>query len=253
MKIQKLAILVAASVAISLNSASAQAIWTTGHGDLGIGYDDLNKVLDPHVHLHTGATVDNVAITDLAGAEYAPGDALPQIPFAKSLGRPPGATWDFFGVSSGQPVWIFPQTEESALPFIGFGAEELVTGDWSTSFTIILTGLAGSGAAAGGNFSLYQTDGFGTPTVSIQTTDGISGSDFVTLAAGGHAHYNIAFTQPGIYETTFHITGTHAVEGAKSADATYKFEVVPEPTSFALLALGGSALLFARWRKVKKA
>lgn len=249
MKIQKLAILAAAAAAISLNSASAQAIWTAGHGDLGIAYDAGD--LDPHVHIHAGATVDNVVLG--ADAEYAPGDALPQIPFAKSLSRPPGATWDFFGVSSGQPVWIFPQTEDSELPFIGFGAEELTPADWSTPFTITLTGLAGSGATGGGQFSVYQTDGFGTPTVSIQTADGISGADAVTLAAGGHAHYNLGFTQPGIYEATFHITGTHAVDGAKSADATYKFEVVPEPTSVALLALGGSALLFARWRKVKKA
>jgi len=249
MKIQKLAILAAASVAISFNSASAQAIWTAGHGDLGIGYDAGD--LDLHVHLHTGATVDNVAITDLDGAEYAPGDALPQIPFAKSLARPPGETWDFFGVSSGQPVWIFPQTEDSELPFIGFGAEELAPGDWSTPFTITLTGLAGSGATAGGKFSVYQTDIFGTPTVSIQTTDGITGADAVTLAAGGHAHYNIAFTQPGIYEATFHITGNHTVDGAKSADATYKFEVVPEPASFALLALGGGAFLLRRWRTSK--
>jgi surface-anchored protein len=251
MKIHKLAILAAASVAIALNSASAQALWNAGHGDLGIGYDDLNMVLDPHVHIHTGATVDNVVL--FADEEYAPGDALPQIAFAKSLSRPPGAAWDFFGVSSGQPVWIFPATEDPSLPFIGFGAEELVPADWSTAFTITLTGLAGSGATAGGKFSVYQTDGFGTPTVSIQTNDGISGADAVSLAAGGHAHYNIAFTQPGIYEATFHITGTHAVDGAKSADATYKFEVVPEPTSFALLALGGGALLLRRWRKAKNA
>ncbi len=242
MKIHQLAILTAAAAALPLNSASAATTWNAGHGDLGIGYDAGE--LDPHVHLHAGATVDNVVL--LADEEYAPGDVLPSIAFNKSQSRPAGSQWAFFGVSTGQPVWTFPQSEDPTLPFIGFGAEELSLSDWSTSFTITLTGLAGSGVSNGGYFSVFQTDSFGSPTLNMVTSDGITSADFLTLAAGGHAHYNIAFTQPGIYEATFNITGTHATDGVKSADATYKFEVIPEPSSAMLGGLAALSLLRRR-------
>lgn len=245
---KKLAILAAAAAAITANCASAQAIWTRGHGDLGIAYE--GGALDPHVHIHAGATVDgSVIATD---AEYAPGDALPIIPFAKSLSRPAGSQWDFFGVSAGQKVWIFPQTQAAALPFIGFGAEELNPSDWTSSFTITLTGITGSGVSAGGTFSVYDVDGFGDPTVAIRTDNGISSADFVSLAAGGHAHYNFAFTQPGIYEATFSITGNHVADGFVDATATYSFQVVPEPTSLTLIALGGGAIFLRPGRKKSK-
>jgi len=245
LKISAAALLAAA---LSLTPASAQAIWNSGHGDLGIGYD--GTALDPHVHLHTGAVVDGTPL--VADDEYAPGGARPVIAFSKGQARATGAQWNFLGVNANDTVWTFPAIEDLTLPYIGFGAEDLLAADWTQPFTITLTGLAGSGALAMGQFSAYTTDIFGFPTGNIQTFDGISASDVVNLDAGDHLHFNFAFTQPGIYEATFLIEGVHAVDGAKSASATYTFEVaaIPEPSSYAALAgLASLGLVALRRRR----
>lgn len=50
---------------------------------------------------------------------------------------------------------------------------------------------------------------------------------------------NFAFTEPGIYNATYTISGTHALNGFESTTATYSYQVIPEPATFTLLALGG--------------
>jgi surface-anchored protein len=113
--------------------------------------------------------------------------------------------------------------------------------------TVTLTGAAGSGITAGGQFSLWQ--GSVTPNFFMSTFDGISGADsytFADLTAEDHAHFNWAFTEEGIYDLTFEISGTHAGDGFKSATATYTFSVIPEPSSALLGAFGALALLRRR-------
>jgi surface-anchored protein len=108
--------------------------------------------------------------------------------------------------------------------------------------------------AAGGQFSVYQTDGFGTPIAQIKSYDGITGYDMGSLAAGGHEHYNFAFTQPGVYEVTFQIECTHAIDGALSAAATYTFGIgaIPEPSSYAaIVGVGMLGLSLVRRRRVQ--
>jgi surface-anchored protein len=241
----------AALAALAPATASAQSVWSSEHGDFGIGYDA--GALDPHVHLHAGAVVNGSPLG--ADAEFAPGDILAYIPSSKGAARAADPAWDFIGVSAGQTVWTFPATEDPTLPFIGFGAEELDPLDWTTSFTITLTGLSGSGVLAGGHFSAYTIDSFDNPDlIAISSFGGISGADVITLAAGGHTHYNLAFTQQGIYEATFLIQGIHAVDGPKSATATYTFGVaaIPEPSSAAALAGFGALGLVALRRRRRR-
>ncbi len=223
-------------------SVTAAAIYTSGHGDLGIAYE--SGELEPHIHLHDGSVVDGIPVSNPPdGIEFAPDEAIifvadPSIP------RPTGGQWDFLGAASGSPVWILPQGEDPAKPFFGIASEELAASEWPT-LSLSLISLDGP---AGGHFSVYQIDAFGTPLIKFDTSDGIGGDDTLPLIVGSHDHYNWAFTQPGVYGATFSVNGTHLIDGPKSAAATFSFGVtqVPEPSTTLALGLGVALALGRR-------
>ena len=243
--------------AVGTTPLLAQPIWTAGHGDIGIGYIDedgagpgTNFVLEPHWHLGEDGevvVVDGVPISDLSGFEYAPGGLIART--GLSATRASGLLWEPIGVASGETFYLFPNPENPTTAYVGVGAEDLNPSDWNDGAVFLtLTGIAGSGVTAGGIFSFYELDGFGDPTFFMSTENGIDGTDVFTVIAGSHEHYNFAFSQIGIYDITFLVSGVHNVDGAKSTSATYTFEVVPEPGSLALFLLGSSALLLKRRR-----
>lgn len=239
--------LLQAAVAVMALGTSAQAqsfVYSSGHGDIGLAYDA--GALELHGHLHAGALVDGVALG--ADEEYAPSGFTILVP-DPSIARPAGATWDFTGAASGSPLWFLPQSQDSAKPFLGIGSEELDPADWTGSLSITLSSVSGPG-----QFSVWQNGTFGEPSVRMSTVNGISSTDRILLNAGGHAHYNVGFTAPGLYEVTFIAAGVHAVDGPVSDTGTFVFAVqaVPEPSEYALVA-GIAGAAFAAWRRRKTA
>jgi surface-anchored protein len=235
--------LAAAAVFASTSGAMAQAIWTSGHGGHKMKYDGSDFA--PVWGYAPDAVINGVSGS---GGEYALGTLLPVMPYSASSARPAGAAWDFIGAGAGADLWVFPATQDPNLPWIGFSTTALTGGDWTGNITITLTSVTGSGVDAGGHMSIYETDAFGDPQAPLaQTFGGIGGTSIEMVPGTGHLHPNYAFTQPGTYNATYTITGTHAVDGAKSATATYNFEVVPEPGAVGLALLGLSALAAAKW------
>lgn len=214
-------------------------IYSEGHGDLGVAYDGG---LELHGHIHAGSVINGNPIAE--DAEFTPSGFTILVP-DPAIARPSGSTWDFIGNSAGQSMWFLPQTQDNAKPFLGFGSEELDPADWSGQLTLRLDSVQGPG-----QFSVWQNGTFGTPTVSMATSDGISVSDQILLSAGGHAHYNYGFTAPGIYEVTLTVTGTHNLDGIVSDTGTFVFAVqaVPEPAEYALFA-GIAGIAFAAWKR----
>jgi surface-anchored protein len=235
------ALLTLVGSSLLLNSAGAN-MWTAGHGDLGVEYKGAGE-LEPHWHL--GEDNETVVIDGVSqsfgptGTEFEAGDLTAQT--NKTEVRQVGAAWDFTGAAAGDTYYVFPQTDDPAVPYLGFGTEELDPADWSTDITLTLTGFSGPG-----DFSLYTVDGFGAPTEFISTNGGITGS--VSQAADEHTHYNWAFSALGTYSLTFQADGTHAVDGAATGAETFTFSVVPEPSSAGLL-LGVTGLVFAFIRR----
>lgn len=232
----------AALIGLSLTTGfAAAATLTSGHVDfIGIGYDAGE--IEPHSHAHEGAVVDGAPLG--ADTEYGPGELTVQTFLTTT--RNAGLAWDPVGVGSGESFWTLTQIETPGHPFIGIGAEELNPADWTGPISMALTGAAGSGILAGGKFSLWQDSG--TPNFFMSTHDGISGADVFSLdlTQGDHAHFGWGFTEQGVYNLTFEISGTHVADGFKSATATYNFSVVPEPSSALLGAFGTLALLRRR-------
>lgn len=164
-------------------------------------------------------------------------NAYALLPDLSKLARPAGSQWDFLGTNAGGDVYIIPQAEVPGIVFLGIATEESddsLLVPWSPGgrpagkwFELKLTSFTGP---AGGQFSLWQTDTFGTPSVSIATSDGVTDADAVYINGLTHAHYNFGFTAPGIYDLTFEATTN----------------VVPEPAALSALGLGAIALLRRR-------
>jgi surface-anchored protein len=130
--------------------------------------------------------------------------------------QPAGSQWDLLGAGEGNPVWILPQYQDPNLLYLGTNDEHTDPADllsyietdprlphvavpWIKASVLAVRGP--------GDFSLFSTDSFGTPTVWVDTADNPNGhtggpldnSDALWLIAGGHVHYNWAFTARGYY------------------------------------------------------
>jgi surface-anchored protein len=246
---KKLSALVMSAFALAASPIHAANLFTGEHGDVwGIGYEDGE--LEPHIHIEGG--IVNGAFVD--EAEYEPDEIITVVPqstfdyISSAGGRPGAAAWDAIGVAVGEGFYFLPQASAGVAgadalgaPFVGIGTEELDAGDWASAISIQLLSVSGPG-----EFSIWQ-DGL-SPNFFMSTADGIDGNDIFTQAAGGHGHVNWGFTQAGNYDITVRMFGTHAVDGLKSADATFAFSVIPEPST-TLFALLGSGLLIMRRRK----
>jgi len=221
-------------------SASA-AVYTSGHGDLGVGY--AAGEFDLHVHLHQGAVVDGSPL--LTDTEFEAGDIHIFVP-NPSVPRPGNPAFNALGITSGQPLWFLPKSQVPTKPFLGIASEELTPADWTGNIQLRLTAVSGSGVDAGGFVTLWDTDTFGEPEFLWTSFGGLDATDTLTSITGSHAHFNFGFTKPGLYDLTVEATGLHKVDGAISTTGTFQFAVVtpvPEPTTglWGLTMLGFAA------------
>lgn len=216
--------------------ASAGPLFSDGHGDIGVEYDEVAQTFELHIHLHSGAVVDGVTLgTD---EEYDPGDVT--ILVTTQTARPAGSQFDFTGTGAGQPLWRLFSTLVPGTPFLGLSSEELDSADWVGGELLWeVTSLVS--APAGGQFSLWQSDLSG-PSVLAASFNGLPGS--FSLPAGGHAHANFGFTAPGLYQVEFTVTGEHETDGRITGTGVFTFQVaaVPEPGGLTLAAIAACGL-----------
>lgn len=237
MKEQRIALAIITALGFS-SAALAQTTISSGHVDIfGVGY--------------VGGQLELLIHEEATMLELDPADTVLQVNPGGYIPRPAGAAFDFLG-ASGSSLWVLPgseiESDNLGVIFAGVGTEEVDPLSWGAGTPITFTLLGVVSAPAGGNFFLWEEDSFGVPSQLMNSTN-LATYNTLVQDIGLHAHYNWGFTAEGIYEIQFQASGTPQGGSPLSATQTYTFNVVPEPSTYALLGLGAGALALMRWRE----
>lgn len=220
--------------------------YTAGHGDIGVAYDDVTDSFD--LHYHFGGTAVITPALPPGENELAPDEVTTVVPNEAGLTRfaTTASTAAAFGATTATlpEYWVLPQSSAGSTqrPFLGFAAEDLdLTQNWGSNVTFALVGLSGPG-----QFAIWSGNTSSVLDLWMSTADGIDPDvDFLTVSTGSHEHFNLGFSKTGVYDVTFLASGT--LDGREiTGRGTFRFNVVPEPSAFALMGLGLGGLLFAR-------
>jgi surface-anchored protein len=189
--------------AVLVSSGAEKFIWSEGHGDLAVNYANGEW----QWQAQEGKDPDRVIIRlgDLTRKEI-----------------PANPAFSFLG-TAGDPIWIIPTGETAGIPFMGINAEATRSGTFvNNRFDLHLTSVSGPG-----DFVMWTTTGTGTPTILMNSRDGITISDKTDVPAGGHFHQNWGFTLPGTYRIGFKAAGvlTGQTTPTTSEETVYTFEV----------------------------
>ncbi len=196
---------------------------------------DLPVVWNPGLAGSTNALSMQVHAEEL-GLSLAPTNATLVGVEASRLELPAG--FEAFG-PAGSPFWVLPQSQDPALLYPGFSAEDLPRGLFAGRVEIRLLSLEGPG-----DFFVWQADQFGGIDMAMNSRDGITPEDHVSPLVGGHDHYNLGFSTNGLYRVVLQpvarpIGSTTNLYGQPAA---FRFAIEPIPTNTV------PASLWERWQ-----
>jgi len=243
------ALLTAASIAPS--TAGAQYYYTSGHGDFRVFYDEVNQEFVPHIHLDSSATYleDEILMrTDAARVTHANN--------AASIARFSG----MLGIAAGEKIWVLGGS--GAGPYLGFSGEGLIAADWVHTFAdpdfgtfhgpVIHIELTGWSMPEGAQFGLYKSSGLpdtwgnrasGDVIFSTYDPDFTYNANRLSVAVDDHTHYAFGFTKLGDYQLELTFSSVYQGTQQVSTPATFSFQVVPEPSTVAIIVPGLVGLL----------
>lgn len=252
-------------LAVWLAPAARAAVWTLGHGDIGVVYDPVDpQAFELEAHVKQNGVVDGQSITDPAGSAFEPGDLTIRLPQSANLRRidNPTAFWtglpgtgynftgsayDALGVPAGADLWVLSPTgadaDHYATPFLGWSTEEGFGGDNFGNVTFTPTSFSGP---SGGTMAVYDGS---TQFWVLQAGDTTFTSDSFSVPAGAHAHRTVFFTRPGSYQIGIRAAGLNGATQV-SGQAIYNFQVVPEPSGGSI-AVAAGALAAATLRRAR--
>jgi surface-anchored protein len=191
--------------------AAGTVVLSAGHVDVvDLAYED--GVLEIGVH---DETVEPDVERDVD-------DVIFLVKNAARIAVPDNPAFSFLG-TAGKPVWVLPEVQNEELIWPGIATEEIESGVF-TADTVTLTfeKVTGSGRVA-----VFTEDAVGTPTVLVDSGDGLP--DAVPLTAASHQHASWAFQKAGVYFIKVRATAKLAATGqtVTSEPAVYKFVVQP--------------------------
>jgi surface-anchored protein len=208
MRLRSALLAVLTIVATALPAQAAPAVTLSkGHAD----------VIDP---VYTANTLSIEVKDSSTGTAVfrSPADVLFQVlPQAKTI-VPSNPAYAFLG-APGSPVWILPQTQNANLLWTGWNTQRLAGATFSATRTTL-------NAVTGGQFAVFTTNAFGSPTVLFDSANGLP--DTLSVPVNSHAHANWAFKSAGTYILTFQVAADLVGGGTvTSAPTSFTFEVQP--------------------------
>lgn len=206
-----------------LDVASATPVYASGHADIGLEYDAAARRF--RLFYNFGEGVESEDGTQIERTHQAPTAVATRVP-DPAFPRPFETSWDFLGAEADEPIWYNPQTNEPSKPFFGFATEHLSPPKWNGAIRWSMTRMLER--PTDGEFSLWQTDIFGSPLALFATSDGIDEEDEFVQGVGGHDHFNWGFTQPGVYRIELSAEGTHVTDGLITGAGVFTFLVGSE-------------------------
>ena len=205
--------------------------------NIGSGHWDIAA----HEHLHEGETELELELHnhDLGGGAPLEGSTI-----TYNFGT--NAKTDVtVGASNLGLLWVSPASEEQAdemgMPFIGYSAEELAA-PFAGPVTFTMIGFSYIGSGTGTFYMFEDADLF------FDSTAGPGNFGSFSVNVGQHSHGEFGFSDAGLYQITLEVSADNGAS-ITSAPATFTFDVVPEPSTYALLGLGAGAFALLRWRK----
>ena len=224
----KLILLTLTTVALAtISPAAAQTNISSGHWDIS-------------AHLHTPADTNQPSLLEIEfGTHIGTNHVTVTSPtFIYNFGtNSPVAT-------NNTLLYVSPKDEiaadDSAMPFIGFSAEELAS-PFTGTVTFTMTGFTYTGSGTG-NFYLFE----GT-SLFWDSRAGVGNYGSFSVNVGSHGHGEFGFSDLGLYEITLQASGDDG-SPVSGESATFRFDVVPEPSTGVLLMAGLATLSAVRRR-----
>lgn len=198
---------------------------SSGHAD--VFEAEYEELVPGSPELHLGVHTDD--------GHYEPGDVLLQVKSAayRSTAGLPGPVTTILGSNA----WILPSDLEEA-ETLGVLEAGVARAPGFPDATAVTFTMVASGASNPGNFVLFT----GTGGIRLSATGSTIGTGSFTLTAS-HLHWNWGFSESGIYTFDMQASYVDPVHGLlQSPVETYTFQVVPEPSTW---ALAGGAVLCA--------
>ncbi|HOW65473.1 MAG TPA: choice-of-anchor M domain-containing protein [Candidatus Paceibacterota bacterium] len=157
---------------------------------------------------------------DHGGAFYASNQCVVVCPESMKFALPAGTPMG----NEGDPLWILPQNPYAGVPYVGVSAEPIAPGTFDDPLTIQLTRIEGPG-----HFLVWQTTGFGSFDLKMDTRDGIGSNDKLTPFVGAHEHHNWGFTTSGVYRVYFQASGRRPGQTTNivSPETPFTFHILP--------------------------
>ena len=208
--------------------ARSATVFSSGHIEIFEVEYEQSGTSTPTLHL--GVHTDQ---------HYEPGDVLLEVgaqAFTSTALLPSTIT----GIL-GSDAWILPADGQEAATL---GVLEAGVGKVGFPDNNAVTfSLVGAGPNNPGNFVLFTAGN----SIRLSALGGTLGSNSSFSITAGHIHYNWGFSAPGTYTFDLKASYTHATHGLlESPTETYTFNVIPEPSSGALLLAGMAAVLAGR-------